>query len=160
MVPHWQKFQLKCSLEYSRNLTSRVQWKCLTCGTLVRKHTSKSQRKPWSLGTSVWCVLQGLEDGETMSWAGTQCQRKLKELSTAVVTYLREQDAGERVHSFKSLPGEHTRTTISLPEILACPVLTKVNTIPAGKVKKKKKSRTSINFHSAEIKMTLRDESK
>ena len=71
MVPHWQKFQLKCSLEYSRNLTSRVQWKCLTCGTLVRKHTSKSQRKPWSLGTSVWCVLQGLEDGETMSWAGT-----------------------------------------------------------------------------------------
>ena len=71
MVPHWQKFQLKCSLEYSRNLTSRVQWKCLICGTLVRKHTSKSQRKPWSLGTSVWCVLQGLEDGETMSWAGT-----------------------------------------------------------------------------------------
>lgn len=50
---------------------------------------------------------------------------------------------------------------ISLPEILACPLLTKVNTIPAGKVKKKKKkSRTSVNFHRAETKMNLRDESK
>lgn len=98
------------------------------------------------MGTSVWCVLQGLDDGETMSWAGTQCQRKLKELSTGVVTYLQEQDAGERVHSFKSLPGEHTRTTISLPEILACPLLTKVNTIPAGKVKKKKEIKDQYQF--------------
>ena len=78
-----------------------------------------------------------------------------------MVTYLRERDAGKPAHSFQNLPGEHTRTRISLPEILACPLLTKVNTIPAGKVKKKKKkSRTSINFHRVETKMNLRDESK
>ena len=79
-----------------------------------------------------------------------------------MVTYLRERDAGKLAHSFQGLPGEHTRTRISLPEILACPLLTTVNTIPAGKLekKKKKKSRTSINFHRAETKMHLRDESK
>ena len=104
------EFQERCPPELSRNLSTRVQWKCLTYGILVRKHTSKSQGKLWPKGTSVCYVLQGLDTGETMSLAGAWCQRKLKELSPGVAACLQEQDAGERVHCCKSLPDEHTRT--------------------------------------------------